>query len=372
MEISLKERNRRYSAIRELMRKEDLDSLLIYGWGDHFYAGNMRYVTNFGTGGGEQFCVFPLQGEPILISRPTPGLPKFRRVGWVNRFSVTSNLFEEINRELSRFHRGNRIGTVGIEKGSAPSFLILDLPYRDKLVDATDIFRQLRLVKCPEEIEKIRVSASIADKVFNGISDMAKPGISDFAVYGEVKHIIYEMGCDKSFDIIDAEGAKMNHSYPTGDILEAGSTLAIEISPCYRGYYAQLPVAIPVGGCPKHLKEMVSVWEKAIEAGVNVLRSGVKVCDVYNTMEGVIKKHGYAMLARAGHSLGLDLVDFFSVTESEDTELKTGMTLVLHPNVQLPDSREGDGIFMGYTYLITETGAEKLNKVNLMTPFGDD
>jgi len=364
MSISLEERNRRYKAIREWMKENELDSLLIVGRGDYMNRGNIRYITNYGINVGEQYCVFPAEDDPIFITRPTPCLAKVRKAGWINNFNESSSPLEQVRQQLSRFDAGNKIGIIGMELLSAPAYLTLG-QFHDKFVNATEIFKQLRLIKSFEEIEKMRVSASIADKAFNIVRDKIRPGVSDYEIYGEVKRVVHGMGCEYSMEFIDAEGAKTNLFNPTGDILEANSTLALEITPCYEGYYTQLPVALPVVEYPRHVREMILVWKEAFEAAVAVLRPGTKTSDVYRIISKVTREHGYSVFLRAGHGIGLDAIDFWSLTESDTIELKSGMTLVLHPNVML--EAEGDGVLMGYTYLITDTGAEKLNKVDVVS-----
>jgi Xaa-Pro aminopeptidase len=59
----------------------------------------------------------------------------------------------------------------------------------------------------------------------------------------------------------------------------------------------------------------------------------------------------------------LEALDFRSITDSNDTVLKPGMTLAIHPSVLTEIG--GDGCGMGYTYLITGTGAERLSKIDL-------
>ena len=100
-------------------------------------------------------------------------------------------------------------------------------------------------------------------------------------------------------------------------------TLFLEITPSCEGYYAQLYSA------------------------------PVKTVQEYSSLSPL----------RPGHAIGLDVIDFRSVTESNETILKPGMTVAMHPAVL----RElgGEGVGMGYTYLITETGAEKLSKFDL-------
>ena len=85
--------------------------------------------------------------------------------------------------------------------------------------------------------------------------------------------------------------------------------------------------------------------------------------DLYRNMTGVVRERGYLSHLRAGHGIGLDAIDFISISETETTELEAGMTLAFHPCVAIEAG--GDGIGMGYTYLITEKGPEKLSQLNL-------
>ena len=50
MSISQQEFKRRYAAIRELMKKDELDCLLVVGLSDDFNRGNIRYITGSGRG----------------------------------------------------------------------------------------------------------------------------------------------------------------------------------------------------------------------------------------------------------------------------------------------------------------------------------
>ena len=67
-QLSLAERDRRYKAVREAMKKAGLDALLI--WGDSgkwdWHAANAHYLAQFGGNGAESLMVFPLEGEPDL------------------------------------------------------------------------------------------------------------------------------------------------------------------------------------------------------------------------------------------------------------------------------------------------------------------
>jgi len=365
MSISQQEFKRRYAAIRDLMKKDELDCILVVGLSDDFNRGNIRYITGSGRGG---CCVFPLEGDPVLLTGPNQSAsPKLRRtVEALDLLDLreTANPEVQAPEELSRFYRGDRIGIVGMACISVPMYLAVTKKFRDRLIDSVGIFEQLRVIKSTEEIEKTRMAASIADKVYARLREVIRPGLSEYEIYGEVKKTIYAMGCEYSFDLIDAAGATMNMSFfPTGDKLEANGTLFMEITPAYEGYYAQLPVTLPVGKYPSHVRQMVSAWNQADKAVREILHPGTRVSDVYHILVDTIIEKGYLSHLRPGHSIGLDVLDFWSITESNTTIIKPGMTLAIHPSVMLEIG--GDACGMGYTYLITDKGAERLSKIDL-------
>ena len=90
------------------------------------------------------------------------------------------------------------------------------------------------------------------------------------------------------------------------------------------------------------------------------------VSDIYRVINKAVQDGGYRAPWRPGHAIGLDLIDFWSVTDSNTTILEPGMTLAIHPNVLLVPELEGNGVGMGYTYLITDTGSERLSKVEII------
>jgi Xaa-Pro dipeptidase len=358
MGISSIEINRHYAGIRQWMKVKGVDCVLVAGKADHFNRGNVRYITTLGNGG---YCLFPLEGIPVLfVGRKAEFLS---RKELPIELKETTNPVEGIKAELARFDHGNKIGTIGLEATDNVNAFIKE-NYSPKLVDAIEIFEQMRSIKSAEEIEKMRVAAWIADKVFYMLKDLVRPGLIDFEIYGEVKRLIYGLGCEYSMDLIDADGAKMNMKFtPVGDRLSADGTLFLEITPVYEGYYAQLPVIMPVVRPPDHFYKMAAVWKQALDAGMSLLKPGIKVFELYHVMQNKVREGGFISPFRPGHAIGLDAIDFWSITESNETVLKPGMTIAVHPSVLKEPG--GDGIGMGYTFLITETGAERFSKVNL-------
>jgi Xaa-Pro aminopeptidase len=365
MPISRQEYERRYIAIRELMVRDELDCLVIFGLGDDFNRGNIRYITGSGRGG---CCVFPLEDQPVFFIDPIQSnSPKIRKIFEavdLLKLRETADYILQVGKEVSRFYRGNKIGIVGMGCMQVPIYLNLIELFGPKLVEAVSIFEQVRAIKSEEEIEKIRIAATVADNVFDQLMATIKPGISDYEIYGMVKNIIYSYGCDYSFDLIDAEGGKMNMTYwPTGERLRDNSTIFMEITPAFEGYYAQLPVTLPVGSYPPVIRKMVATWKKTNELAITLLRPKTRVSDLYHCLIKSVEEDGFISPLRPGHAIGLDALDFWSITASSPIVLQAGMTLAVHPSIMT--ELGGNACGMGYTYLITPDGPERLSRVNL-------
>ncbi|MGA2106621.1 MAG: M24 family metallopeptidase [Syntrophorhabdales bacterium] len=365
MTISRQEFERRYAGIRHKMEKDELDCLLVVGLSDDFNRGNIRYITGSGRGG---CCFFPYDGRPVLLTGPNQSTsPKMRKTA--SAFDLlelreTADPIEQVKRELTRLYKGNRVGIVGMSCISAPMYLAVNDRLQDRLADSTEIFEQMRSIKSLEEIEKIRKAAQVADQAYVMLKESIRPGLSDYELYGEIKKVVYGTGCEYSFDLIDAEGTGMNMTYwPTGETLEANGTLFVEITPAYEGYYAQLPVTLPVLEFSPDTCKMVNVWKEANQAALKILRPGTIVSDLYQTLINAVRAHGYLSPLRPGHAIGLDVLDSWSITESTAVELRAGMVVAVHPAIM--SQMWGSGCGMGYTYLITENGAERLSKVDL-------
>jgi Xaa-Pro aminopeptidase len=309
-----------------------------------------------------------LEGPPVFFVRLYQKTsPKLRKtVGAFDLLDLreTSNPAEQAVKELARFYRGNKVGVVGMDCISVPMYSGVKEKFRDRLVDSIRIFDRLRAIKSAEELEKTRTAAAIADRVFVLLREIIRPGLSEYEIYGEVKKTIYGMGCEYSFDLIDAAGATMNMSFvPTPDKLESKGTLFFEITPAFEGYYAQLPVTLPVDEYPPLVRRMVSTWAQSDRAVQKILRPGTKAADVYHLLVKTVQENGFISPYEVGHDLGLDVHGPMYINESCDTILESGMVIAIHASVM--QEMGGDACGMGYTYLITDKGAERLSKINL-------
>jgi Xaa-Pro aminopeptidase len=161
------------------MAREDFDCLVVAGRDGFGCRGNVRYVTNYGINFGEQFCLFPAEEDPVFLGSVTANV-QVRGSGWVDELCEIKDPPRQLMEQVSRFDKGKRIGIVGLTFISAPAYLSLKEKFGARLLDATWIFRDLRLVKSSEEVENIRTAVEIADKAYEAVREYDPAGNQRF------------------------------------------------------------------------------------------------------------------------------------------------------------------------------------------------
>lgn len=365
--IPVDELKARIAAIRAEMRERGIDVILVAGLQDIFNRGHVRYISNLGGGG---MIVLPLEGNLVHYIHPAIAKsPKIDKAGAIREFidvrPFGDGAYGMKNDSVGLIASMKPTGKIGYVGGAAIGMAVhqalLETFGAERLVDASDIFWSLRSIKSENELALMRRSSQIADDTYDLLRDMVRPGVTDYAVYGAAKKFIYEQQSPYSLEVIDAEGSFMNFDrWPTGDVLEAGGTLFMEVTPAYGGYYCQLPFAMPVTELTDQMKHLAKAWAEGYAVGESMLKPGVLVSDISKALRTTIAAHGGLNPFSHGHAIGLDVADNFLLGDNAHIELKPGMTLVMHP-ASLTEIG-GQGFTAGYTYVITEDGAERLSR----------
>lgn len=221
----------------------------------------------------------------------------------------------------------------------------------------------LRMIKSPEEQVIARECARIADGLYNRVKEVARVGMSEFDIYAEMDYFMRKQGVETAFNLIGTGPYPVAPFLaPSGRVIQEGESLLVELTPRYEGSYTQLTVVIPLGEPTEKMKAFLDVGVTAHKAGVALLKPGNKASDVAKAMKDYIEKAGYLNPYRGGHSMGHDLDEPPAIVPEDQTVLQPGMTIVIHPCVT---DKNGDGVFLGDSYLVTETGAEPLNHTPL-------
>ena len=109
---SVQEKDRRFAALRTLMRAQGYQALVLSGNAEATQRGYIRYVADWRRWGGKGFVVLPLEGEPLLILGVGSQSYWARRVSWVPAVRAAGDLVAEVVRGIEEL--GLAEATLGL------------------------------------------------------------------------------------------------------------------------------------------------------------------------------------------------------------------------------------------------------------------
>ena len=197
--LSLRERDRRWAAVRADMAARDLDCLVLWGWPLmwDFCIANARYLCPVGGNAEFNVLVFPRDGDPTCFVLMPTFLEGWRSAqDWVGdiraRKGTWADSVAERIKEL-KLERG-RIGMDGLAgpldpDGWLPHSVYLrlqELLSDAKLVHLDDMLEKVRTIKSDEELGILAKAAELGDLMLAACRDTARPGVKECEVYGRM------------------------------------------------------------------------------------------------------------------------------------------------------------------------------------------
>jgi Xaa-Pro dipeptidase len=372
--FSTGEYSRRYEAVRKGMERERLDGLIIYGARGIGHSANIKYLSNYADYR-NSYILFPLNGPLTqfvglfcheLNARVISVIEDLRWSG--NNIAVSAAA-----RAKELGFAGRRIGTVGAARDfqSLPyeHFLIFQqgLPGAE-FVNATGLLEEVRAVPSEEEIERIRLGASLTDKAFEALIEAARPGRNEHELAAEVKGKIEAMGGEFHVFLLGATPMKAPFMpypwiYPSKRRLEKGDIILSEISvdPWESGYAGQLIRPIALGEPTKDYWELFEVARDVYRGVESLMKTGQRAGSLHEITKKIYEA-GYTIQAPIIHGLNQCLTPpLVGIPQIADWNVGLDRTfienqgIVIEPNPCTRDLRKG--VFLGDLHRVTNKGA---------------
>jgi len=364
--LDLGERDRRYEIVKNKMSALGLDALITINSAQINEKGFVRYLTNYRSILYNCVAIFPLNGEARLLV-PSP-VQKYwaNLLGWISRTEDQApDLEESLSRNIREMGLSKaRLGLINTRIMPARTYLALlkDFP-EATFVDATTIIEETRMVKSADEQELVREAARLARLSFDVLAKVLHPGISERQIIAEVDHRLLQEGAEDIFHLFSSRSGNLFPYATTGRRIEKGDTVILntELSGP-GGYWVQMVRTVFVGTPKPEVQRMYEIMIGITEALPAELKAGRRVGDVAAWVRRQIVEAGFETGVNFGHCLGLDVVERPIVQTNEETALKEGMVITVHP--QFVSKDKGATVWLGETYLITDGDAEILTRMN--------
>ncbi|HZV07163.1 MAG TPA: M24 family metallopeptidase, partial [Gemmataceae bacterium] len=193
------------------------------------------------------------------------------------------------------------------------------------------------------------------------VPEIFKVGRRNYEIIADIDHLVRLQGAEGGFHLVlplPFVGRPMPLSV-NSDRIENGARYLVEISPRYDGYYSQLTIPVTSRSDDKAALRAHQDIVEAKRAAQPLMRPGADLSQVAKFVAEFLAGRGHALTSLSlGHFCGMALTEPRH-DPVHPFELEEGMTLIFHPVLADPDFCS---LMRADTYLITETGAERLNR----------
>jgi Xaa-Pro aminopeptidase len=260
---------------------------------------------------------------------------------------VIADAIKELNIETS---------CIGIEGDfmPAPAYqrLLKELP--EATFKPSNIIHELKRVKSPEELRFVEKGVEMVDRACETCFEIARPGKTWNEISSIVVKSLYDMGIE------DIGGFPLPRS--TSITKPGDSYLFYPEIQAPGGYWIQFGRSVSFGE-PK--KEWRDAWELSIEAqkrGAEKLRPGNTGADVAKVINEALKGTKYTGASRgSGHGVGLDVFEKPMISLDDETVLKPGEVITIHP---IFSPRLETRVAIADMFVVTEGEPRKLSRIS--------
>ena len=367
---------KRKSKVIEKLKNQNLDGLLM------FRQESMYWLTGYDTFGYVYFqcLVLTVKGDLVLLTR-APDLRQAQNTSiikdiriWVDK--EKSNPANELKNILSELGLEN--SNLGVEyeayglTGRNAMKLNNSIKNFATLHDKSELISIFRAVKSPSEISYIRKSAELADRAMEAAWKYAHPGVNESKILAEMQGAIFNGGGDypaNEFIIGSGKNALLCRYQSEKRNLDQVDQLSIEWAGTYKHYHSAMFRTIPIGKVNDKQKKMHEACVEALKNCENKLKPGNKVGEVFDVHAKTLDELGYkkSRMNACGYSLGAlfapNWMDWPMLYTGNPYKLQPGNIFFMH--MILMDSDHQLAMNLGETYLVTQSGNERLGKKKL-------
>jgi Xaa-Pro dipeptidase len=225
-------------------------------------------------------------------------------------------------------------------------------------------------VKSQEEIEWLRVGASLTDAAVRALHTEARPGMSERELGDVVERAYVGAGGSTHIHYLAATPMSDPHlavpaQWPSARPLQTRDVLMCEVSASFWEHPGQLLRTFTVQADPTPLyRELHEVADAAFDAIVGRLTPGTSAAELVDAA-GLIEDAGFTTRDDLVHGFVGGYLPPVVGSRSRtlepvpDFRFERGMTVVVQPNVVTLDERAG--VQTGELVLVGERGAERLH-----------
>lgn len=327
--------NRRLEQVRFLMEEYKVDALVVT------YLPNIRYLTSFS---GSAATLFILNDSLHFVTDDR------YEEQIKDELYALPNLKTHISRDpwsvIKKNKELKKIASMGFEADRMSYSGAVDIRNKIRPVKFKPMPGEIEpftMPKAEEELESIKKACELAEKTFEKILEIVKPGMTEKELANEIAYQSRLLGSEGDpFDIICVSGIRgaLVHGKPSDKKIKKNEIILLDFGCKVNGFGSDITRCFAIGKATKEQKDMYKLLNGAKKTAIENIRPGVNGKIIDKKARDIIKKAGFGNYFQhsLGHGIGLVAHEHPIITFRMDNEIiPDNSVIAIEPGVYLPD-----------------------------------
>jgi Xaa-Pro aminopeptidase len=255
-------------------------------------------------------------------------------------------------------------GRLAIEDtGIQPAILARvrrELPEAEILAGAR-VFREIRTIKTPEEIERLRGAVRVTERGIEAALRLARPGLPEQELLREFdRTVITEGGVPVTSMCVGSGPRSALSNCQAGERrLAANEVVRFDGGVRFRWYRSDIARIAALGDPGERVRRYYGALRAGAERAIAAIRPGVRCAEIFRIAMETVRREGIPHFERShvGHGIGINNYDAPDLAPKSDEVVEEGMVLC----VETPYYELGwAGLQLENTVVVRAPGAESL------------
>ena len=202
-------------------------------------------------------------------------------------------------------------------------------------------------IKTAREIELMRESCHLLEKVHDELAKAIRPGISTWEIDHLGEEMIRSFGCTPNFlhyngypaSICVSVNDEVVHGIPSKKrILHEGDIVSLDAGLIYKGYHSDAARTHGVGEISPEAQRIIDVTRQSFFEGIKFAKPGNHLVDIARGVQTYAESNGYSVVRDlTGHGIGTHLHEAPEipnfVQRRRGAKMQKGMALAIEPMI---------------------------------------
>lgn len=345
---------KRLEALRANMAEKGLDQLVLS------LPTHIKYLTGLSVSPGRRLLALIVgrEGIPYFVANRLFPLTEEcgAKIIWYSDWDDWTGTLASTLRD------GDTVG-LDHEFASGFAFDLMSQKPRVRFVPGSSAIDEVRMLKEPEEIERMRLSSRSNDFCMEGLIRCIRGDLSERELADHLYSLSREAGNDGYTGgaiVSYGENAVDAHHGADQSRLQPGDNIVMDFGFGWEGYRSDMTRTVFYQRVSPELEKIYAIVLEAQLAAVSAVKPGALFCEIDAAARQIIDRAGYGEFLphRVGHGIGLDVHEPPYVVGSNRMALKPGMIFSIEPGIYKPGV---GGVRIEDLILVTADGYENLN-----------